>query len=122
MNPTTNEQRELIELCKEVYKRTGWEDKQLKWLIKGIVTNNPYGEKVSPAYTSDYLLEKLPKELHKDGMIYYLALSAKYGDEFKANYVTPTGHLYLFLEPEEDTPLETLLELVIALDDAGVKL
>jgi hypothetical protein len=119
---------ELFELCKEVYERfPSWQVEESRFFA------NDYGEiqllwsaeilpptfAVCPLYTSDYLLEKLPKELHKDGIIYYLSLSAKYGDEFKSNYVSPSGYLYLFLEPESDTPLKTLLKLVIALGDAG---
>ena len=76
-------------------------------------------EYIAPLYTSDYLLDRLPKELHKDGMKHYLTLSTKYGDEFKANYVSPSGYFYLFLEPESDTPLKALLKLTLALHEAG---
>jgi hypothetical protein len=111
---------ELFELCKEVYERTGWivSEYPNDWYMHQLVEGRAAMQRSCPLYTSDYLLEKLPKELHKDGIIYYLNLSAKYGDEFKSNYISPSGYLYLFLEPESDTSLKTLLNLVIALDDA----
>ena len=69
---------ELHQLCKEVYKRTGWET--------GEWTNNS-GDYVShasdlieagvhfPLYTSDYLLEKLPngQRVVKVDEAYYVA-------------------------------------------------
>jgi len=118
---------ELFELCKKVYAIIGAKDFDGLWFRYSPVTeqfspvNHAVGS-ICPLYISDYLLEKLPKELTKDRIIYYLTLSAKYGDEFKANYVSPTGYLYLFLEPEADTPLESLLQLTIALHKHEINL
>ena len=84
---------EYLDLCREVYKRTKWWQKEARAIF------NPkdngaglYKYFEGYQYTTDYLLEMLPKELHKDEKIHYLTLSSKYGDEFKANYVSPTGH------------------------------
>lgn len=107
--------QDLFELCKEVYKRTGWEDKQLKWLIKGIVTNNPYGEKVSPAYTSDYLLEKLASAI--ESLDLYIARNFARGW-----YVSPSDTETNFGRVDGKDLRILSLKLTIALDDAGVKL
>jgi len=49
--PDTNQASELYELCKEVYKKTGWSNNTRIGTPRHIRT---------PLYTSDYLLEKLP--------------------------------------------------------------
>lgn len=125
---------ELFELCKEVSKllpdwKTGTYielDTKGKYIgtVSFVGLEVPHeavwsGHKFITLYTSDYLLEKLPKEIYKDELIYRIIVGAKFGDEFKANYVTPSGILYFFLEPEADSPLQALLQLTLALHKAG---
>jgi len=122
-NPTdTNQASELYELCKEVYKRTRWEDTlQFYDSFKDIYSEGEYEDygmshsfiKGSydiedgqvPLYTSDYLLEKLPEwtELKRKTTISYTAKR----DALES---------YSF---ESDTPLKALLKLTIALSKAG---
>ena len=102
----TNQASELFELCKEVYKRTGWDDlaDDHPWITeRGVLGYKRNG--VSPLYTSDYLLEKLPgwTELRKKTTNYYIA---------KRDALVSFSF-------ECDTPLKALLKLTIALSEAG---
>lgn len=72
----TNQAGELFKLCKEVYELTGWNDTQNGYyFVDGEqpllydkdnfhISKEPWWRHMaylSPAYTSDYLLEKLPE-------------------------------------------------------------
>ena len=112
---------ELFELCKEVYKRTGWDgDKQFayddtygdKWLR--YIAEFPHESRewrlvnMIPLYTSDYLLEKLR---NYDFTIVnlnskMLSLTSDSLDEPEAAILGVNFAV-------------VLLKLVIALDDAG---
>lgn len=103
----TNQASELFELCKEVYERTEW--KPTDW---------QHGDEGGqPIYTSDYLLEKLPKTIWST---YGLAI-------FPGDYVATAGYYdpdgLIGVEVNElqkaDTPLKALLKLTIALSEAG---
>lgn len=103
---------ELFELCREVYEKTGW-----------IIDNADFwvGEPV-PLYTSDYLLEKLPKNI-KDGSDFiwaWLSMDCLGDDGWQFGY--RKGAAAPLIKAISDTPFKALLKLVIALDDAGVKL
>lgn len=133
---------ELFKLCKEVYKRfPEWNDtRDFWWWDKRLYT--PGDKPVStgfelseymhnqfivddkqegmPAYTSDYLLDKLVEK--KAGLTVYhvhstMSWEAFYSGKF-FEYGTDTQHW----DTQGRTPLEALLRLVISLDDAGVKL
>jgi hypothetical protein len=130
---------ELFELCKEVYKKTGWSDKHIKeryYLIDGeMQLLNSIGihdeqptfhtlVQLSPLYTSDYLLEKLPKGLTTIyGSAYPLSPQVMAsGDQYYAMYkhdMTGPDSAETIFEVEANTPLKALLKLVIALADAG---
>ena len=142
--------KELFELCKEVFKlepkwttneaifRLGeriwvsdhesipvfesnenYKTKYLKKLNIGEEPKEPY--EVAPLYTSDYLLEKLPKYLVWQGANTRLEIAPQ-GYEGKgaslwcAMYVQ-SRHSIPILETGS-TPLKALLKLVIALDEA----
>ena len=119
----TNQASELYELCKDVYKRTGWEDTRDFYHEKdtfdeetqtfkrnGIfsIVERKRADYNTPLYTSDYLLEKL---------LPITSIQLKR----KAN-----GDIRLFYFPEKpdyatydyDTPLKCLLALTIALSEA----
>lgn len=133
---------ELFELCREVYKRTTWNetDKAFCHLHNRIgeylgvdITDEPH-DMIAPLYTSDYLLEKLPATIdsreHKGEAAnlitrkelmdpddpaqgeVYFAWYDVYHDEFG-----PAD-----FGVHADTPLKALLKLVVAVSDAGVEL
>lgn len=100
---------ELFELCKSVFEKTGWDDDKL--LPKGIPAHLGY----CPLYTSDYLLEKLPKRIEKAGGVYWITISpmdrqGTWGVSYESN---PDEENMLF--NFADTPLKALLKLTIEL-------
>lgn len=106
---------ELFELCKEVYKKTGWVTGGHWVMIDGV-------KKWYVDYTSDYLLEKLPKNI-KDGSDFiwaWLSMDCLGDDGWQFGY--RKGAAAPLIKAISDTPFKALLKLVIALDDAGVKL
>lgn len=95
---------ELFELCRELYKRTGWDSYELA--KDHVTTSDGYDEWDLPLYTSDYLLDKLPHASYQmDVTSVGVKLTTFYTDD-----KWETVHA--------DTPLKALLKLVIALDDA----
>ena len=132
-NPTdTNQASELYELCKEVYERTGWRD------TPGYI--QPFGQNVNfpnwfdetitkdhdiaPLYTSDYLLEKLPRTVRfygdpasMSGSGYsYLSIERPVASNWCASYRYEGYPMHCGFG---DTPLKALLRLTIALSEAG---
>ena len=97
----TNQASELFELCKEVYKRTGWETDELL-SHRGLVR--------VPLYTSDYLLEKLEEASTEYNVQVYYSVVNKYWKALWVNYGSPSI---------ANTPLKALLKLTIALSEAG---
>ena len=114
--------QELFELCKEVYKRfPEWHRTRDKFNKRGEVMIGPFyalrpASTQTPLYTSDYLLEKLPLV-----QLDHMALDSDDPIRWEATTIL---FLNRIVNPiaEADTPLKALLKLVIALDDAGVKL
>jgi len=111
---------ELFELCKQVYEKTGWKDTlQCVWngqfsqpseeMLK-YAQDTGYA-RYSPAYTSDYLLEKLPK-----GIAVHHFDSGDYGAYFYRKGRTVAGLEDPF---RADTPIKALLKLTLALSEAG---
>ncbi|MCO4274300.1 hypothetical protein NG701_07635 [Pseudarthrobacter sp. HLT3-5] len=111
---------ELFDLCKEVYRRTGWKMTDnyyfYAWTTKGHkltdVTEKKYrgkGYDDVPLFTTDYLLEKLPEVL--------ITNSYERGEWIAGTYGWYDGIGWLDKEVS-DTPLKALLKLAIALDDA----
>jgi hypothetical protein len=107
---------ELFELCKEVYEKTGWTPTGYTAPddTKSIMS-------MKPLYTSDYLLEKLPNNIENTEGIHKLWLTISPMDKgaWSAAYELFDTSEYVCWS---DTPLKSLLKLVIALDDAGIKL
>lgn len=109
---------ELFELCKEVYKRTGWD--KTKDSYKLYRDGMPV-----PLYTSDYLLEKLPLYINREPRDELSLL--KFDGGWSAGYFRAmnSGNGVQYLADKvyvADTPLKALLKLTIALKDEGVKL
>ncbi len=132
-NPTdTNQASELYELCKEVYELTGWkytigrfhDDGSYDGYVghRGIAyTPNPQNAewlpKDIPLYTSDYLLEKLPKKYNNGILLLAITNSTQWGAEYYSFYPPERGaktDVYI-----SDTPLKALLKLTIDLSEAG---
>ena len=143
--------KELLKLCKEVHERTGWsgtlafisedEHKPNSTVVEtvyekyvGLYDNavgcdeceGDYLKKLTPLYTSDYLLEKLPLKITVDGEKLWLSI---YPLDSKSAWVagyaddTPnSADQYGEWADGATAPLKALLKLVIALHDAGVKL
>lgn len=126
---------ELFELCKEVYKRhEGWDTTDFCYAylenpyVKGLWAweviplhedNVDDVDEWHPLYTSDYLLEKLPKRI-KDtyGKAYWLTLSPIDGDgSWSACYEYENNDSNRI--EWSDSPLKALLKLTIALHEAG---
>lgn len=118
------EDKELFELCKQVYEKTRWNSQG----------NEDFGERESPLYTSDYILEELPDAIKhpEHGYKWRLQLKkigkwyvASYENElwvrvYMANEYRTDEKLYTWKEPyTADTPLKALLKLTIALHEAG---
>ena len=134
--------QELFELCKEVYERTGLGDTpdyveerfvDGELVATDVCENVGYEEddevfegvqrKHFPLYTSDYLLEKLPKYImgtYNTQFTFNMDRPKSIKHKYRAFYKAPGyGHTSMTVA---DTPLKALLKLVIALDDVGVKL
>jgi hypothetical protein len=136
VNGMKDEDKELYELCKEVHKRTGWDDTFGYW-TKSAGMSDKYHPYISypelerryglfttqevkvliPLYTTDYLLEKLPNILHG---LYLTIYADSSDDDWIAVY--ERGVDEDSYRSYGDTPLKALLKLVLALNDAGVKL
>lgn len=134
---TQPQDTELFELCSDVYKRfPDWDYEELHWMIdtgspvpfvspshgrKQIVEESDY-----PIYTSDYLLEKLPPKITHKGTDYFYYLEMFEDGTFGTGYgfTDEGGHVDLPKIGVLTAGKAQLanLRLVIALDDAGVKL
>lgn len=111
---------ELFERCKEVYRRfPEWKIEDVKFFVNDFGTIEisyeaeilPPTFVVCPLYTSDYLLEKLGHL----GIKLWVEIKVVGLEGWWATVNGDDGQLL----QNSDTPLNALLKLVIALDDAG---
>lgn len=135
---------ELFELCKSTYEKTGWEVDDAKWVVGDVngdlfilddkVKEQGHFDYYTPLYTSDYLLEKLPKflTLTKEDVFCKLTVGVT-----GSKGLTKNSHWWAGYESCEtrddiavhhgdpvelcasDTPLKALLKLCLTLHDAG---
>ena len=102
---------ELFELSKKVYGATAWHNGKWMGYYTGV-----------PLYTSDYLLEKLPKMFvgdHEDGEgEFWLALFPE-KDHWTACYPLDSDEYHIRHSVHSDTPLKSLLKLTLALSESG---
>ena len=113
--------KELLELCKKVYEKTGWTVGDESWYWHTTTDAKLDSMFIAPKYYTDYLLEKLQSWFYDMG-----------ASDFGQFNVTMLADVYIakvrghdgeFSEQAAaDTPLKALLKLTIALDKAGVKL
>jgi len=119
--------KELFDLCRRVYEKIGW-DRFVKaeqeqwigewwWTYNGKLQDEPIDvlkllsdQRVCPLYTSDYLLEKLPKQI--DGR----QLQGYFEDDCTTYGY---GKDVTVMHREGLTPLKALLKLTLALSEAG---
>ena len=112
---------ELFELCKQVHERTGWDElaDDHPWITeRGVIGYKRNG--VSPVYTSDYLLGKLPNKIKGKHSTGWLILSQVNKATWSAGYEADhTEHIDDYKVEWSDTPLKSLLKLTISLHKAG---
>lgn len=113
-------EKELFELCKQVYEATGWDEVEKFYWGTGAHSGVNSGRHTIlpnvPLYTSDYLLEKLPKDLTNDSEVYpFVLYRGKWTKQWLAGY---EGYFGGQNDPC-DTPLKALLKLTLALHEAG---
>lgn len=130
--------KEVYELCKQVYEATKWVDEDWKqpymYIIEGeteikyspswfshlsFSVKNPIKFEKVPLYTSDYLLEKLPKKLRIMEVTYWLTLSPMDKNDWGVSYEHDDTLTYSDTFHFANTPLKALLKLCLALKDAG---
>ena len=128
MTPTEQD-NELFELCKQVYRATGWDESENVWYANGgdvshespllsrrMVFDKPLSV---PLYTSDYLLEKLQQSLkHKNDQITVFNDSKGWSAKLNINFIDDDD-IYHHREVNDsyghDTPLIALLKLTLKL-------
>lgn len=112
--------KELFELCKEVVERTEWGGTDYFYCSGNVIHRTQLDDddflgEVIPLYTSDYLLEKLPRIITDH---YYLTITPSKQHWYAAYSQYAMGKEVKF-NNQADTPLKALLKLTIALNDAG---
>ena len=117
----TIESRELFELCKEVYEKTGWIVGDESWEWYTTTDANLDSMFIAPKYYTDYLLEKLSG---------YIALTSTTWDDvhvykkdseldYQACACYQSNVKGKLIQKVADTPLKAILKLTIALSEAG---
>lgn len=124
-----NYDKELLDLCQQVYEVTGWEDESLSWFVQGLGDKEPWilhkknkldGYKnIAPHYNSDYLLVRLPKDIITDSSHTYLCLNRSMIDLWAAYYGDAAGNKDTEV-CRSDTPLKALLLLTLELHKANL--
>jgi hypothetical protein len=110
---STSPDTELFQLCKKVYELTKWVPEEYAYELSDDF-------EWQQLYTSDYLLEKLPR-YYEEGMLELSTRQSEYRNGWIALYVDEDSEP-LEMQATSDTPLKALLKLVIALKEAGVEL
>jgi len=104
---------ELFDLCREVSDKTGWHSKDLRLLGRGVKDV----VEMFPLYTSDFILEKLPKYIAKPTTAYLTVMVGHSSGGYIAGFYQRVPR-HWFHSQSADTPLKSLLKLTIALHEA----
>jgi len=119
---------ELFELCKEVYEKTRWQIENPSFFgvqyygspfeTELMVTTDQAASFQAPLYTSDYLLEKLPRNIGSYGLEMW---SYPSDDGVAFGYYDTLAKRWHQTIPQrgDRLPLKALLKLTIALHEAG---
>lgn len=99
-------ENEVFELCKQVYEATGWNPTDWQHGI----------ENGQPLYTSDYLLDKLPKFIDDRR----LTLQPVIGNRWDASYDLINEADDSIYDSFAKTPLKALLKLSIELHEEKI--
>ena len=131
-NPTdTNQASELFSLCKKVYELTGWkQEPNISFLYMYwdnhdelcVISIEEADDTLVPAYTSDYMLEKLPPVVQDsyDKKFRHIQMWINGDGEAIACYVEPYDKEFKgAYTASSDSMLKALLKLTIALSEAG---
>lgn len=137
--------KELFELCKQVYEATKWDDthehfyqvlirEDSVWQGGAIQVKTTYEadsqkvkkqiaySRLAPLYTSDYLLEKLPPVIQDpdDKIFKHIQMWVNGDKSTHAGYVEPYAHGdKVTYAQESDKMRKTLLKLTLALHESG---
>lgn len=115
---------ELFELCKQVYEATGWKQSpNISQLYEYwddydelcVISIEDADDTLVPAYTSDYLLEKLPRSVENN---YKPTLTPVVQEDWRAAYDSGDG--FVWRSEYADTPLKALLKLTLNLHEEGL--
>lgn len=120
--------QELFELCKKVYELFPFwagtdmiygKEQDGDWKIMPLTLSIPKRNRI-PLYTSDYLLDKLPKNL-SDSLGHWLILMPFDDIKWSAGYLKSARDTDIrYHQYDSDTPLKALLKLTIALHKEGL--
>lgn len=118
---------ELYELCKEVYKRTGWrQEADISLLYKYwddydelcVISIEEADDSLVPAYTSDYLLEKLPRQIEDIPLCLWAAGRSDWMAEYDGTGQFEGANERISML--SDTPLKALLLLTLKLHEEKI--
>ena len=121
-----------LDNSKRLYELTGWGDTQFRYEESKTVhsepkivvtTNKQYVAAIyTPAYDSDYLLEKLPAKINHDKEDYFLVLWPSGFAEPELWFAAYTDADYVDMPflANTDTPADALCLLAIKLKEEGV--
>lgn len=122
----TNQASELYRLCKDVYRRTKWDDYCEYWSFGGeytvdkdSMTSIETQTAIIPLYTTDYLLEKLSAITDHVSVQRSNKISIDASNDEKGNWYAHYWFKSRRVQVKSDTPLKALLKLTIALSEAG---
>lgn len=125
----TTASRELFELCKKCYEATGWKQSpNISQLYEYwddydelcVISIEDADDTLVPAYTSDYLLEKLP--VYSEDSEGMLSVTTRQGQErngWMAYYEDVDGYS-VSAEGIGKSPLEALLRLTLKVYEENV--
>ena len=108
---------ELFELCKQVYEAVKWKGVGRKYINKPTEK-----DEWIPLYTSDYLLEKLPKKIKRDSSTGWLVLSPMDSQGAWSVGYEPdhTEHIDDYPMEWGESPVAALLKLTLKLHEEGI--
>ena len=133
--------KELFDLCKQVYEKTGWNNTEFFWVapplnntdyevmhksklhqLNDYIANPDMIDKMYNStfcYDSDYILEKLPGLIgaYQSKWVQCLRLAKNEKHGYLAGYIGTD--LVWTHSNQSDTPLKALLKLTLALSEAG---
>ena len=125
----TTENRELFELCKQVYEATGWKQSQnISQLYEYwddhdelcVISIEDADDALVPAYTSDYLLEELSVVTDHVSVTRSNKISIDASNDEKSNWYANCWFRSRRVQVKSDTPLKALLKLTLKLYEEGL--